>query len=63
VKYWVGLFYFGLSAPTKPEDDDPKGTLERWIEGVEKELGEEAKTAFAKVKALLLKEVETSKVM
>lgn len=63
VKYWVGLFYFGPSASTKPEDDDPKDTLERLIEGVEKELGEEAKTAFTKVKALLLEAIESLKVM
>ena len=62
VGYWT-KFALRSTGPTEPEEDDPKGTLERLIEGVEKELGEEAKTAFATVKALLSKVIETPKVM
>jgi len=48
----------------KPEEDDPKGILERLIEGMkEGGLEEETQTTFVKVRAHLLGEIETPKVM
>jgi len=61
VDYWARL---GAAAqrlksagPTKPETDDPRGTLEKFVKGVEATLEADAKGEFAKVRTLLLEAI------
>lgn len=68
LSYWAMLYNDSLAlrftGSTKPKEDDPKGTLERLVGSVEEMgLGKEAQTVFSKVKGLLLKAIETPKVM
>jgi len=67
IVYWVGfdgrLMDLENDGSVESEIDDPKGTLESLVQGMEKALGAdaEAQEGFTKVKNLLLEAIETPK--
>lgn len=68
ITHWVERYNHALNLRSTglvvPEVDDPKGTLERMIEGMGPGgLGVEAQKVFGKVKTLLLEAIESPKVV
>jgi len=67
VDYWVQLDYasydLGSDEPVKPETDDPKDALKKFVKGVEATFRADAKREFANVRTLLLRAIGAPEVV